>query len=73
MRLDPVVRDYESFIRGFIETLESRETRLYLDTSVLMWLIRLGRTPCVTGVAARIGLDPLGAQEDGRGSIRTAI
>ena len=33
----------------------------------------LARPPCVTGVAARIGLDPLGAQEDGRGSIRTAI
>jgi hypothetical protein len=29
--------------------------------------------PCVTGVAARIGLEPLGAQEDGSGSIRTAI
>jgi predicted alpha-1,6-mannanase (GH76 family) len=33
----------------------------------------LPTSPCVTGVAARIGLDPLGAQEDGRGSIRTAI
>jgi len=29
--------------------------------------------PCVTGVAARIGSGLLGAQEDGRGSIRTAI
>ena len=29
--------------------------------------------PCVTGVAARIGSEPLGAQEGGRGSIRTAI
>jgi hypothetical protein len=28
----------------FIRTLESPTTRLYLDTSVLMWLIRLGTT-----------------------------
>jgi hypothetical protein len=35
--------------------------------------IRADSAPCVTGVAARIGSQPLGAQEDGRGSIRTAI
>jgi putative transposase len=33
----------------------------------------LARSPCVRGVAARIGSEPMGAQEDGRGSIRTAI
>jgi hypothetical protein len=30
-------------------------------------------TPCVRKVVARIGSEALGAQEDGRGSIRTAI
>jgi len=44
MRLDPVVRDYRSFMDEFIQTLESEATRFYLDTSALMWLISLGAT-----------------------------
>lgn len=44
MRLDPVVRDYRSFMDEFIQVLESNTTRYYLDTSVLMWLMRLGET-----------------------------
>lgn len=41
MRLDPFVRDYP-FMNDFVEALESGGTRFYLDTSLLMWLIRLG-------------------------------
>ena len=42
MRLDPFVRDYLSFLNDFVEAFESGGTRFYLDTSLLMWLIRLG-------------------------------
>ena len=42
MRLDPVIRDYQQFMDELLEVLGSPQTRLYLDTSVLMWLVRLG-------------------------------
>ena len=44
MRLDPFVRDYRAFMEELAQTLEAQGTRFYLDTSVLMWLIRLGMT-----------------------------
>ena len=44
MRLDPYVRDYRQFMDELLAALGSPETRLYLDTSVLMWLVRLGTT-----------------------------
>jgi len=42
MRLDPFTRDYRTFMTEFVEALEAKSTRFYLDTSLLMWLIRLG-------------------------------
>ena len=42
MRLDPFIRDYRAFMDELVETFESERTRYYLDTSLLMWLIRLG-------------------------------
>ena len=42
MRLDPYVRDYAQFMDELVEVLESPQTRFYLDTSLLMWLLRLG-------------------------------
>lgn len=43
MRLDPITRDYRVFLDDFDGALSNENTRLYLDTSLLMWLIRLGR------------------------------
>jgi hypothetical protein len=42
MRLDPFIRDYEKFTDDLVKTLQAPNTRFYLDTSVLMWVIRLG-------------------------------
>ena len=42
MRLDPFVRDFQQFIDELTEVLDSPQTRFYLDTSLLMWLLRLG-------------------------------
>ncbi len=42
MRLDPFIRDYRAFMDELVDTFESERTRYYLDTSLLMWLIRLG-------------------------------
>jgi PIN like domain len=42
MRLDTIVRDYQAFMLEFADALEAQSTRFYLDTSLLMWLIRLG-------------------------------
>lgn len=44
MRLDPFIRDYGRFMDELVEVLESSQTRFYLDTSLLMWLVRLGST-----------------------------
>jgi PIN like domain len=42
MLLDNYVRDYRAFMTDFVGSLQSEETYLYLDTSFLIWLIRLG-------------------------------
>jgi hypothetical protein len=42
MRIDKMVRDYPAFLKDLIEALNSDKTYIYLDTSLLMWLIRLG-------------------------------
>lgn len=42
MYLDPFARDFESFLRDFVAALDAPQTVVYLDTSVLMWLVRLG-------------------------------
>ena len=44
MRLDPFIRDYQQFMDELADVLESPQTRFYLDTSLLMWLVRLGST-----------------------------
>lgn len=44
MRLDPFVRDFQQFMDELTEVLDSPQTRFYLDTSLLMWLVRLGST-----------------------------
>ena len=43
MRIDPFVRDLPRFQGDLARALDSRGTRLYLDTSTLMWLVRLSR------------------------------
>jgi hypothetical protein len=42
MRLDPFIRDYPAFMDEVAEVLAADGTHFYLDTSLLMWLIRLG-------------------------------
>jgi hypothetical protein len=42
MRLDPFVRDYQSYVNELIDAIEANTTRFYLDTSLLIWLIGLG-------------------------------
>ncbi len=41
MQLDPVVRDYPGFLDELIQCVAAPTTRIYLDTSLLMWLIRI--------------------------------
>jgi hypothetical protein len=41
MRLEPIVRDFPGFLDELVAALESDETIVYLDTSLLMWLLRL--------------------------------
>lgn len=42
MRLDPLVRDYPTYLDDLIQALDEPRTRIYLDTSLLMWLVRVG-------------------------------
>ena len=42
MQLDPFVRDYPAYVDELIEALKKPNTRVYLDTSLLMWLMRIG-------------------------------
>ncbi len=42
MRLDPLTRDYRAFMEELVEVLQAENTRYYLDTSLLMWLVRVG-------------------------------
>jgi PIN like domain len=42
MQLDPFVRDYPVYVDELILALRKPTTRVYLDTSLLMWLMRLG-------------------------------
>src|SRR5438270_6911881 len=42
MVLDQYVRDFKAFMEAFAAALESDRTKIYLDTSLLIWLIRLG-------------------------------
>ena len=42
MILDEYVRDYKVFMEEFATTLDSTGTNFYLDTSLLIWMIRLG-------------------------------
>ena len=41
MRLDPIVRDFPGFVNELVEALESGDTFVYLDTSLLMWFLRV--------------------------------
>jgi hypothetical protein len=43
MRLDPYARDFGPFTDELDGVLADEATRLYLDTSLLMWLVRVGR------------------------------
>jgi hypothetical protein len=67
---------------GFNEGVDRAKARLQIRIDLLNEQLskipdsarrRPAPAPCVRKVAARIGSEPLGAQEDGRGSIRTAI
>ena len=42
MRLDPLVRDYRAFMEELGIVLNDDRTRFYLDTSILLLLVRLG-------------------------------
>jgi hypothetical protein len=42
MVLDQYVRDLKAFMDDFATALDTERTKFYLDTSVLIWLIRLG-------------------------------
>jgi hypothetical protein len=42
MVLDQYVRDLKAFMDDFATALDAERTKLYLDTSLLIWLIRLG-------------------------------
>ena len=42
MVLDQYVRDLKAFMDDFATALDAERTKFYLDTSVLIWLIRLG-------------------------------
>ncbi len=44
MKLDPFIRDYDEFMDEVAETFQSNNTIYYLDTSLLMLLVRLGVT-----------------------------
>src|ERR1700722_19763653 len=43
MQLDPLVRDYSNYLEELMGSLRSSSTRVYLDTSLLIWLIRIGK------------------------------
>lgn len=42
MVLDQYVRDLKAFMDDFASALDAERTKFYLDTSILIWLIRLG-------------------------------
>jgi hypothetical protein len=42
MVLDQYVKDLKTFMEEFVTALEAERTKIYLDTSLLIWLIRLG-------------------------------
>src|SRR5258708_16340566 len=42
MVVDQYVRDLKAFMDDFATALDSDRTKFYLDTSILIWLIRLG-------------------------------
>lgn len=44
MKLDPLVRDYRAYLDELAGVVDSAATRFYLDTSLLLWLVRLGAT-----------------------------
>lgn len=43
MRLDPFIRNYETFVTELTLALQNDATAFYLDTSTLTWAINLGR------------------------------
>lgn len=43
MRLDAYAREFDAYTDELDEALADATTRIYLDTSLLMWLIRIGR------------------------------
>lgn len=44
MKLDPFVRDYRAYLDELAGAVDASTTRFYLDTSLLLWLVRLGAT-----------------------------
>lgn len=42
MLLDQYIRDLKAFMDDFASALDAERTKFYLDTSILIWLIRLG-------------------------------
>lgn len=42
MKLDPFVRDYRAYLNELAGVVDAPATRFYLDTSLLLWLVRLG-------------------------------
>ena len=43
MKLHPYARDYDAFLTELSAVIDADTTRFYLDTSVLMFLVRVGR------------------------------
>lgn len=43
MRLDPAVRGYKDHLDTIFNSVNGASSRLYLDTSSLMWLVKVGR------------------------------
>lgn len=67
MRIDPFVRDLPKFQGDLARALDSRGTRLYLDTSTLMWLVRLSqaaRSDFMAWCAARDTFVPVWAAHE---------
>ncbi len=55
MRLDPLIRDYPTFIDELDQVVRASTTRFYLDTSLLMWLVRVGQEARAEFIAWAIG------------------
>jgi len=80
MQLDPFIRDYRAFMDELVEALDARTTRFYLDTSLLMWLIRLGSAArsefidwCVSRPAGTVRVPVWAAHELHRHLIRGTV